>query len=64
VNNSEETGNMGNTGNIGYPRRRKQKQKQNTICGGHHNAQINTNNVLNERNNLIRNWYEEVVGCI
>ena len=35
------------TGNIGYTRRRKTKQKQkyNTICVGHHYTQTNTNNV-------------------
>jgi hypothetical protein len=27
------------TGNIGYTTRRKTKQKQNTICVGHHYAQ-------------------------
>ena len=31
------------TGNTGQTRRRKTKQKHNTICGGHHNA--NTTNV-------------------
>jgi tyrosine-protein phosphatase non-receptor type 23 len=29
------------TGNIEYTRQRKTKQKHNTICVGHHNAQIN-----------------------
>jgi len=33
------------TGNIRYTRRRKIKQKHNTICVGHHYAQTNTNNV-------------------
>ena len=36
------------TGNIGYTRRRKTKQKHNTICVRHHSwftAQANTNNV-------------------
>jgi len=33
------------TSNIGYTRRRKTKQKHNTICVGHHYAQTNTNNV-------------------
>jgi hypothetical protein len=28
-----------------YARRRKTKQKHNTICVGHHYAQTNTNNV-------------------
>jgi hypothetical protein len=32
------------TGNIGYTRRRKTKQKHNTIYVGHHFAQTNTNN--------------------
>jgi hypothetical protein len=32
------------TVNIGYTRRRKTKQKHNTICVGHHYAQKNTNN--------------------
>ena len=39
------------TGNIGYTRRRKTKQRHNTICVGHHYAQANTNNV-NKTNNL------------
>ena len=33
------------TGNIGYIRRRKTKQKYNTISFGHHYAQTSTNNV-------------------
>jgi hypothetical protein len=33
------------TGKIGYTRRRKRKQKHNTICVGHHYAQTNTTNV-------------------
>jgi len=33
------------TGNIGYTRWRKTKQKHNTICVGHHYTQTNTNNV-------------------
>jgi len=32
-------------GNIRYSRRRKSKQKHNTICVGHHYTQTNTNNV-------------------
>ena len=31
-------------GNIGYPRRRKTKQKHNTICDGYHYTQTYTNN--------------------
>ena len=31
-------------GNIGYSRRRKTKQKHNTICDGYHYAQTYTNN--------------------
>jgi len=33
------------TGNIGYTRRRKTKQKHNTICVGHHYMQTYTNNI-------------------
>jgi hypothetical protein len=33
------------TGNIGYIRRRKTKQKHNTICFGHYYGQTNTNKV-------------------
>jgi len=33
------------TGNIGYTRGRKTKQKHNTICVGHHYAQTNINSV-------------------
>jgi hypothetical protein len=33
------------TGNIGYTRRRKTKQKHNTICVWHHHTQRNTYNV-------------------
>ena len=32
------------SGDIGYTRRRKTKQKHNTICVGHHHTQTNTNN--------------------
>jgi len=37
------------TGNLGYTRRRKTKQKHNTICVGHHYIQTNTNNINNWR---------------
>ena len=33
------------TGNIGYTRQRKTKQKHNTICVEHHYVQTNTNQV-------------------
>jgi hypothetical protein len=33
------------SGNIGPTKRRKLKQKHNTICVGHHYMQANTNNV-------------------
>jgi hypothetical protein len=33
------------TGKIGYTRRRKTKQKHNTICVGHQYIQANTTNV-------------------
>jgi hypothetical protein len=33
------------TGNIEYTRRRNTKKKRNTICGGHHYTQTNTNNI-------------------
>ena len=33
------------TGNIGYTRRRKAKQKHNAIFAGHHYSQTNINNV-------------------
>jgi len=33
------------TGNIGYTRRRKRKQKHYTICVGHHYTKTKTNNV-------------------
>jgi hypothetical protein len=33
------------TGNIGYTRQRKTKQKHHTICGGHQYTQTSTNNV-------------------
>ena len=32
------------TGNTGHTRRRKTKQKHNTICVGHHHTPTNTNN--------------------
>jgi hypothetical protein len=38
---SRETGNI----HVGHTRRRKTKQKHNTICVGHHCMQTNTNNV-------------------
>jgi hypothetical protein len=36
-------------GNIGYTTWRKTKQKDNTICVGHHYIQANTNNVNKTR---------------
>ena len=33
------------SGKIWYTRRRKTKENHNTICVGHHYAQVNTNNV-------------------
>jgi len=33
-------------GTLGHTRRRQTKQKQNTICVGHHYLQRNTNNYL------------------
>jgi hypothetical protein len=36
--------NVRETGNRGYTRRRKTKQKHSTICVGHHYAQTNTIN--------------------
>ena len=38
-----KNGQFRETGNIGYTRRRKGKQKHNTICVGHYYTQINTN---------------------
>ena len=40
-----KNGQSSETGNTGYTRRRKTKQKHNTICVGHHYTQTNTNNV-------------------
>ena len=40
------------TGNIGYKRRRKTKQKHNTISVGHDYVQTNTNNVNKTRDLL------------
>ena len=37
------------TGNIGYTRGQKPKQKHTTICVGHHYTQRNTNNVNKTR---------------
>jgi hypothetical protein len=37
------------TGNIGYIRRRKTKQRHNTICVGHNYAEANANNVNETR---------------
>jgi len=37
------------TGNTGYTRQRKTKQKLNTICVGHHYLQANTNNINKTR---------------
>jgi len=37
------------TGNIGYTRPRKTKQKQKTICIGHHYTQTNSKNVNKTR---------------
>jgi len=40
-----QNGQSRETGKIGYTRRRKAKQKQSTLCVGHHYMQPNTNNV-------------------
>jgi hypothetical protein len=42
---ANKNGQSRKTGNIGHTRRRKTKQKHNTICVGHHHTQANTNNV-------------------
>jgi hypothetical protein len=42
---SIKNGQSRETGNIGYTRRRKTKQKHNTIYVDHHYAKTNTNNV-------------------
>ena len=50
--NTEDTiknGQSRENGNIWYTKRRKIKQKQNTICVGHLYAQANTNNVNKAR---------------
>jgi hypothetical protein len=44
VNKRIKKGQSRETGNIGYIRRRKTKQKLNTIYVGHHYTQTNTNN--------------------
>ena len=44
------------TGNIGYTRRRKTKQKQNTLCVGHHCTQTKTNNVKKGMSPPTNNW--------
>ena len=44
------------TGNIVYTRRRKTKQKHNTICNGHNSTQANTNN-LNKTRTLLQIIY-------
>jgi hypothetical protein len=40
-----QNGQARETGNIGYTRRRKTKQKHNTICVRHHYTQSNTYDV-------------------
>ena len=42
---ANKNGQSRKTGNIGHTRRRKTKQKHNTICVGQHHTQANTNNV-------------------
>ena len=44
------------TGNIWYTRRRQEKQIHNTIYGGHHYTQTNTNNV-----NTTQSSYKQLV---
>jgi hypothetical protein len=41
----KKNGQSRETGSIAYTKRRKTKQKHNTICDGHHHKQTNTNNV-------------------
>jgi len=59
------------TRNIGYKRRRKSKQKHNTICVGHQYTQTNTNNVNKKWTPLHWRWkrtehrfYAEIVTDI
>jgi len=47
------------TGNIWITRRRKTKQKHNTICTGHNYAQINTHNV--NKTWVLLNWKHYLV---
>jgi len=42
---NKKNGQSRETGSIAYTKRRKTKQKHNTICDGHHHKQTNTNNV-------------------
>ena len=42
---NKKNGQTRETENIGYTRRKKTKQKHNTICVGNHYTQTNTNNV-------------------
>jgi len=46
---SIKNGQSRETGNIGYTKQRKTKQKHNTICVGHYYMQTNTNNVNKTR---------------
>jgi hypothetical protein len=51
-----KNGQSSKTGNIGYTRRRKTKQKHNTICVGHHYTQTKTNYVNKIRQNNGREY--------
>ena len=44
------------TGNTWYTRRRKSKQKHNTICVGHHYRQTNTHNTTKDIRPPTNNW--------
>ena len=45
------------TGNVGHKRRRKTKQKHNTIRAGHHQAQANTKQITQTRHESpTNNW--------
>ena len=46
---NKKNGQPRETENIGYTRRKKTKQKHNTICVGNHYTQTNTNNVNKTR---------------
>jgi len=60
--NGNQNGQSRETNNTRYTRRRQAKQKHNTICGGHHYTQTDTNNV-NSVCTFLLQQFQRIISC-